>query len=194
MHREASAALLVAGVPERLVTRALGTLGEPPPEEADPDTAICDGCSESRPLDAVHFGDDAITCDECGDENGKPTGWASAANPGTGNGGRDEQIAVECPRGCPDPTEQAPDGPIRVVCLEGGECVDFRECVRISGCQRLESGLARIKAQAQEPYKADTIAVSVGFAKTLEAYAEDHASDDVAANDPQGGPETDVWF
>ena len=45
-------------------------------------------------------------CDLCGDENGVPTGWAAETNPGTGGGtGRDEQIAVPCPRGCPDPDE-----------------------------------------------------------------------------------------
>lgn len=41
-------------------------------------------------------------------ERGEPcpdcdgTGWASESNPGTGQGGRDEQLAVPCPRGCPD--------------------------------------------------------------------------------------------
>lgn len=40
-------------------------------------------------------------CTECGG-----TGWASEANPGTGAGGPDEQIATECPRGCEPPPEE----------------------------------------------------------------------------------------
>lgn len=35
------------------------------PTEPEPDTATCDGCSLPKPLDRVHFGEDAITCDEC---------------------------------------------------------------------------------------------------------------------------------
>lgn len=39
------------------------------------------------------------------------TGWASESNPGTGGGtGRDEQIAVECPRGCRVPFTVTVDG------------------------------------------------------------------------------------
>lgn len=48
------------------------------------------------------------TCDLCGDDAARPTGWASETNPGTGGGtGRDEMIAYPCPRGCPDPDELA---------------------------------------------------------------------------------------
>lgn len=42
-----------------------------------------------------------LAADPCPDCEG--TGWSSQSNPGTGCGGRDEQIAVECPRGCEPP-------------------------------------------------------------------------------------------
>jgi hypothetical protein len=66
------------------------------------------GClRDAVPLEEAD--DDAATCDDCGDDQGRPTGWAQAANPGTGGGtGRDEQIAVPCPRGCPEPSEPLP--------------------------------------------------------------------------------------
>jgi hypothetical protein len=44
----------------------------------------------------VILGEPPEPCPDC-----DGTGWASATNAGTGGGtGRDEQIAVECPRGC----------------------------------------------------------------------------------------------
>lgn len=62
--------------------------------------------------------DERKTCDLCGDEHGVPTGWASETNPGTGGGtGRDEQIAVECPNGCSDPTEPPLDARVRIMRL-----------------------------------------------------------------------------
>lgn len=40
-------------------------------------------------------------CEDC-----DGTGWTAESNPGTGAGtGRDEQIAVPCPRGCPEPPD-----------------------------------------------------------------------------------------
>jgi hypothetical protein len=63
-------------------------------------------------------------CEDC-----DGTGWSSETHPGTGGGtGRDEQIAVECPRGCPEPSAAATmvhvfpnrDGSVTTVMPDGG--------------------------------------------------------------------------
>lgn len=59
----------------------------------------------------------ADLCDLCGDDQGRPTGWAAERNPGTGCGGRDEEIGVPCPNGCPDSTEPPADPEQRPVNL-----------------------------------------------------------------------------
>lgn len=53
------------------------------------------------------FVDGSFSAGPCPDCDG--SGWASESNPGTGGGtGRDEQIAVECPRGCEPPDDDVP--------------------------------------------------------------------------------------
>jgi hypothetical protein len=62
---------------------------------------------EAKRLEALRGLVAALAAAPCKDCDG--TGWAAATNPGTGGGtGRDEQIAVPCPQGCPDADESEP--------------------------------------------------------------------------------------